>query len=314
MSKLISFLGWAAALGLMLVLFTYSTRDTSEEKQYIQTFHSKYAVYAVPVPQDINFADEIPPLHDPDVLERLDREMHVNTYWQSNSLLLFKRANRFFPVIETILKEEGVPEDFKYLALIESGLTNVVSPAGAAGFWQFLKSTGREYGLEITDEVDERYNLEKATRAACQYLKEAKTKFGTWTMAAASYNMGMNGLSKQLERQKATNYYDLLLNSETARYVFRILAMKAIFENPKNYGFNYREEDLYAPFTVNVIQVDSSVAHFADFAKGFGISYKTLKRYNPWLRQNYLHNRLGKTYKIHIPILAATTKLDSTKI
>lgn len=291
-------------VGLLFVLFTQGTRDENEDKQYVQAFQNGYNVYAVPIPADIAFAGEKPPLDDPDVLERLDREMHVNTYWQSNSLLMFKRANKYFPVIEPILKKNGIPDDFKYLALIESGLTNVVSPSGAVGFWQIMKTTGQEYGLEITSEVDERYHVQKATEAACKYLLDAKSRFGTWTMAAASYNMGMGGLEKQLERQEASSYYDVLLNSETARYVFRILAVKAIMEQPEMYGFHFREKDLYQPDQNRNIAIDSSVTNFAAFARKFNISYKTLKYYNPWLRQSYLTNKSGKTYKIAVPAMA----------
>ena len=299
--KWYSYIGWLGFLALIPLTFTQGTRDHEEDKQYQQTFQQSYGIYAIPIPKEINFAGEKPKFSDPDVVERLDREMHVNTYWQSNSLLMFKRANRYFPVIEPILKANGVPDDFKYLSLIESGFQNVVSPAGAVGFWQIMKGTGRDFGLEINTEVDERYHLEKATEAACKYLLEAKNKFGSWTLAAASYNMGMNGLQKQLDRQKAENYYDLLLNAETARYVFRILAVKAIMENPETYGFHFREKDLYQPIPVQEVEIDSAVAHFADFAAHFNISYKTLKYHNPWLRQNYLKNANKKKYLIRIP-------------
>lgn len=299
--KWYSYIGWLGFLALISMVFTQGARDTEEDKQYQQSFQQSYGIYAIPIPTDIDFAEEKPNLTDPEVVERLDREIHVNTYWQSNSLLMFKRANRYFPTIEPILKEYGVPDDFKYLALIESGFQNIVSPAGAVGFWQIMKGTGKDYGLEITAEVDERYHLQKATEAACKYLLEAKKKFGSWTLAAASYNMGMNGLSKQLDRQKATNYYDLLLNAETARYVFRILAVKAIMESPETYGFHIREKDLYQPIPVRAVEIDSAVTHFADFAAQFNISYKTLKYHNPWLRQNYLKNSARKKYVILIP-------------
>lgn len=299
--KWYSYIGWFGFLALISMVFTQGTRDIEEDKQYQQSFQQSYGIYAIPIPENINFAGEKPNLTDPEVVERLDREMHVNTYWQSNSLLMFKRANRYFPIVEPILKEYGVPDDFKYLSLIESGFQNVVSPAGAVGFWQIMKGTGKDYGLEITAEVDERYHLQKATEAACKYLLEAKEKFGSWTLTAASYNMGMNGLSKQLDRQKATNYYDLLLNAETARYVFRILAVKAIMESPETYGFHFREKDLYQPIPVRAVEIDSAVAHFADFAAHFNISYKTLKYHNPWLRQNYLKNSAHKKYVILIP-------------
>jgi membrane-bound lytic murein transglycosylase D len=300
--KAFGLVSWVGFLAAAVLLFTRGTRDENEDKQYVQAFQNSYGIYAVPIPVGISFAGEKPPLADPDVIERLDREIHVNTYWQSNSLLMFKRANRFFPVIEPILKANGVPDDFKYLALIESGLTNVVSPAGAVGIWQIMKGTGLDYGLEINNEVDERYHLEKATEAACKYLLDAKEKFGSWTLAAASYNMGMNGLEKQLERQKATNYYNILLNAETARYVFRILAVKAILENPGEYGFHFREKDLYQPIPTQTVFIDTAVGHFADWAANYDMSYKTLKYHNPWLRQNYLHNKTGKRYGISVPV------------
>ena len=299
--KWINNTGWIGFVAMLVLLFTQGTRDENEDKQYVQAFHNSYGIYAVPIPTDINLAGEKPPLNDPDVLERLDREMHVNTYWQSNSLLMFKRASRYFPEIEPILEKYGVPDDFKYLALIESGLTNVVSPSGAVGFWQIMKGTGEDYGLEINSEIDERYNVEKSTEAACKYLLDAKAKFGNWTLAAASYNMGMNGLEKQLERQEATGYYDILLNSETARYVFRIMAVKAIMEDPGQYGFHFREKDLYEPLATKTIVVDSAVSNFAAFARQFNISYKTLKYHNPWLRQSYITNKARTPYQIKIP-------------
>lgn len=302
--KWINSTGWIGFLATLVLLFTQGTRDENEDKQYAQAFQNSYGIYAVPIPKHIHFAGEKPPLHDPDVYERLDREIHVNTYWQSNSLLMFKRANRYFPVIEPILKKHGVPDDFKYLALIESGLTHAVSPSGAVGFWQIMKTTGQEYGLEINNEVDERYHLEKATAAACAYLLEAKEKFGSWTLAAASYNMGMSGLQKQLDRQEATSYYEVYLNRETERYVFRIMALKAIMEDPGMYGFHFRDKDLYRPHSTKTVVIDSSVTNFAAFARSFQISYKTLKYYNPWLRQSYLINKSGKAYELAIPVQA----------
>ncbi len=253
------------------------------------------------MPDNLEFAGENVPLEDPDVYERMDRELLVNTYWQSNALLLMKRANKYFPVIEPILKEEGIPDDFKYLAVIESGLTQAVSPARAVGFWQILEGTGKEYGLEINDNVDERYNIEKSTRVAADYLKKAKERFGSWTLAAASYNAGQYGVDKQLDRQKVKDYYDLLLGEETGRYVFRILALKEIMNNPKKYGFNYTENDLYKHIPVKKVKVDTVVKNFPDFADKFGINYKILKIHNPWLRDDHLKNASRKTYFIDIP-------------
>ena len=263
-------------------------------------FLNHYKVYALPIPDSLMLVDEPVPVKQKDVRERIDRELLVNTYWQSNALLLLKRKHKFFPVIEPILKREGVPDDFKYLAVAESGLQNVTSPSGAKGFWQIMKKTAKELGLEVNDEVDERYNLEKATVAACQYLKKANQKYGSWTLAAASYNAGMNKVSNELQRQKADNYYDLLLNDETARYVPRIIALKYILEHPKDFGFIYSEEDLYTPYKYYEVAVDSSVTDWADFSKKFKMSYKELKLLNPWLRDQKLTNKQGKTYYIKI--------------
>ena len=263
-------------------------------------FLNHYKVYALPIPDSLMLVDEPVPVKQKDVRERIDRELLVNTYWQSNALLLLKRKHKFFPVIEPILKREGVPDDFKYLAVAESGLQNVTSPSGAKGFWQIMKKTAKELGLEVNNEVDERYNLEKATVAACQYLKKAKQKYGSWTLAAASYNAGMNKVSNELQRQKADNYYDLLLNDETARYVPRIIALKYILEHPKDFGFIYSDEDLYTPYKYYEVAVDSSVTDWADFSKKFKMSYKELKLLNPWLRDQKLTNKQGKTYYIKI--------------
>lgn len=260
-----------------------------------------YRIEALPMPEDLDFAGEGVPLEDPDVYERMDRELLVNTYWQSNALLLMKRANKYFPLIEKVLKEEGVPEDFKYLAVIESGLTQAVSPARAIGFWQIMEGTGKDYGLEINDNVDERYHIEKSTRVASDYLKKAKERFGSWTLAAASYNAGQYGVDKQLERQKVSDYYGLLLGEETGRYVFRILALKEIMNHPEKYGFNFDEEDLYQPIPVKKVKVDTVVKDFPDFAEKFGINYKILKVHNPWLRDDHLKNASRKTYYIDIP-------------
>ncbi len=202
-------------------------------------------VFALDIAENYSFAGETVTLDEHDLRERMDKELLVNTYWQSNTMLMIKRSNKYFPTIERILKEEGVPDDFKYLAVIESGLENVNSPAGAKGFWQIMKTTGREMGLEVNSNVDERYHIENATRVACTYLKKAKKKLGSWTLAAASYNRGISGINRLLEKQQAETYYDLLLNSETRRYVFRILAMKEILSNPTRYGFVFEVQDLY---------------------------------------------------------------------
>jgi membrane-bound lytic murein transglycosylase D len=255
----------------------------------------------VKLPDEIDFAGEPMPLKIADVKERFDRELLVNTYWHSNSFQLFKNAYRYFPVIEKILKEEGVPDDFKYLALAESGLKNVVSPSNAVGVWQFLEETGKFYGLEVNSNVDERYHLEKSTYAACKYLKQAKEQFGSWTLAAASYNIGQARLKRIVEEQKMSSYYDLYLNDETARYVFRITALKELCSNPKKYSFYFTEDDLYDPLKYNVVKVDTSITNLVDFALQNNANYKTLKILNPWLRQPKLENKTRKVYEIKIP-------------
>lgn len=271
---------------------------TKVEQQSSQTLR----VEALDIPNVMTFAGEKVPLQDTDVRERLDREIHVNTYWHSNMLLMIKKANRFFSEIEPLLKKYNLPDDFKYLAVAESGLDNVTSHAGASGFWQFMKATGKEYGLEINNYVDERYNLELATKVAAQYLMNSKELFGSWTNAAAAYNAGNAGITKQMKRQDATDYYSLLLNSETGRYVFRILAFKEILSNPEKYGFYVDQQDLYQVIPTKTIIIDTPVEDFAKFAKQQGINYKILKIHNPWLRDTYLKNASGKAYSIKIPI------------
>ncbi len=202
-----------------------------------------YAIFAVKLPEKVDFAGEPVPISQLDVLENLDREVLVNTYWQSQTLLFIKRANRYFPIIEEILKKYNVPDDFKYLPVAESGLTNIVSPANAVGFWQLLEGTGKEYGLEINSEMDERYSLEKSTETACKYIIESYKKYGSWTMAAASYNAGRRGMDRQIERQKEKDYYDLLLNEETSRYIFRIISYKLILSDPSSLWLSCWEKD-----------------------------------------------------------------------
>ncbi len=275
-----------------------STNDTFSDGNHMKN----YNIYALQTPISVNFAGEEAPLERWYVKERLDRELLVNTYWQSNMLLLIKRSNRFFPMIERILNEEQVPNDLKYIAVTESGLIpTAVSPARASGLWQFMKGTGKEYGLEINKEVDERYHIEKATRAACKYLKTAKDSLGNWTLAAAAYNAGRRGIKKQMKRQDASNYYDLLLNEETGRYVYRILALKTILENPQKYGFKFRQSDLYEEIPTKKIKVTGSINDLASWAKQRGINYPILKEFNPWLRDNVLKNKYKKIYYIKVP-------------
>lgn len=254
----------------------------------------------ISVTGELFFAGEQVPLQDPEVRERLERELQLNSYWHSNTLMSMKLANRYFPDLEKILAENNVPTDFKYLALIESGFRNDASPSGAVGFWQFLKETAKGYGLEVNDEVDERYNYEKSTVAACKYLTEAKASFGSWTTAAASYNMGMNGMASRINDQKTNYYYDMYFNPETSRYIFRMLAMKIIFSNPKRAGFDVRDEELYQPYKYTAVQLDSSIRNIADFAAGYNLKYKHIKMLNPWLRNAKLTNKERRTYSVKI--------------
>ncbi|MBT5289245.1 MAG: lytic transglycosylase domain-containing protein [Flavobacterium sp.] len=261
-----------------------------------------YTIKALKIPDELTFAGEKVPTELYDIKERMDRELLVNTYWQSNGLLLIKRAHKYFPIIEPMLKKYGIPDDFKYLAVAESGLENNSSSAGAAGFWHFLKSSAKEYGLEVNQNVDERYNLEKATKVAADYLKKSKKRFGTWTLAAAAYNAGNTRIARNLKKQQVTDYYDLLLNSETSRYVLRIVALKEVLSYPKKYGFEFEKEDLYTSPATRTVKVDTVITNIASFAKGFNTNYKELKLHNAWLRENKLNNKSRKLYKITIPI------------
>ncbi len=288
-------------IGILLVFFGFTAVHPERNNAFNNKEEDSSKVYALKLPETLDFSGEPAPLSAPDIRERLDKELLVNTYWQSNMMLLLKRAHKWFPTLEAILEEEGVPEDFKYLAVIESGLENVRSPKGAKGFWQLMPGTAKEYGLELNSNVDERYHIEKATRVACKYLLKAKKRFGSWTLAAASYNRGIYGTHKLLGKQLVENYYDLLLNKETSRYVFRILAVKEIMSHPQRYGFVFEESDLYKPIPVKKIGWDVPITNIAEFARERGINYKLLKIHNPWLIQNHLNNNSRKYYEISIP-------------
>ena len=304
-------LGFAAAVPLILFMSAISgSNSASAVLPDDDKFPQGYKIVSPPIPDQLNFAGEKVPLDNFEVKERMDREFIVNTYYHSFTIISMKRANRYFPVIEPILKEHGIPDDFKYVSVIESGLSNAISPAGAVGFWQFMEAAGKKYGLEINDEVDQRYDLKKSTEAACLYIKDAYDEFGSWTMAAASFNMGTNGIEKQMARQKTNNYYNLVLGDETSRYVARIIAMKAILQNPENYGFAIDEDDLYPELPTYEITVSSSINDLADFAIEKGVNYKILKMYNPWLRDNALTNKAGKTYTIELPVKGSIKVID----
>jgi membrane-bound lytic murein transglycosylase D len=255
-----------------------------------------------PFPEKLSFAGEEVPLRNFDVKENLDRELMVNSFFHSQTLRYLKLAPRYFTIIEPILKQDSVPDDFKYLALAESGFdARIVSPSGAAGIWQFMKQTGRENGLEINDEVDERFNIEKATHAACKFLKESYRKYGNWTLVAASYNTGRGNIDRFTDKQKQDSYYDLYLVEETNRYVYRILALKLILETPEKYGFFVAENEKYPVIPFDTVEIKGAVADLAAFAQKQGINYKLLKMFNPWLREAYLKNPAGKTYQVKIP-------------
>ena len=276
------------------------TKNEAPGIRWINAIDSNHLSYPIHVEGELYFAGERVPLEDPDVKERLDRELLINANWHSNTLLFMKMANRYFPDIEKTLADSGVPTDFKYLALIESGFRLEPSPAGAVGFWQIVKGTAKKYDLLVNDEVDERYNVEKSTSAACVYLKDAKERLGTWTLAAASYNMGLAGAMQRAKEQKMDNYYDMYFNPETSRYVFRMLALKIIFSNPKKAGYVMQPDELYTPYKYRVVSVDTSIASIADFAAQFGLKYKHIKILNPWLRDAHLTNKEHRKYEIKI--------------
>ena len=292
-------LGFTLAVGIFFLFSSiYFVQNKSKETGPDEGFQK---IFSPPIPEKLDFAGENVPVENFEVFERIDREFLVNTYWHSFTILAIKRANRWFPIIEPILKRNNIPEDFKYVAVIESGLYNTVSSSGATGFWQIMESVGKKYGLEINDEVDERYNVEKSTDAACSYLKESYSIFKNWTLAAASYNMGMSGVEKQLERQKTNNYYNLVLNEETSRYMARIITLKEILKDPKKYGFYLSPNELYKPLKSYNVEVTDNISNIADFAVKYAINYKTIKLYNPWLRENALANKNHKIYAIKLP-------------
>jgi len=299
-NKFLNFLfGFLTASALLYIggVLSFKANPDEDEKDFPQGYH----IISPAVPDDLFFCGERVPTENIEVKERIDRELVVNTYFHSATILAMKRANRWFPVIEPILKANNIPDDFKYLAVIESGLMNVVSPAGATGFWQFMEAPAEKYGLEVDDEVDERYNVEKSTEAACKYLQDAYNQFGSWTMAGAAFNMGFNGVQNQIDRQKSKNYYNLVLNDETSRYIARIIATEEIFLHPNRYGYDIKPEDLYPPLKYYTVELSSPVSDFADYAANYGINYKTLKYFNPWLRDNNLTNKNKKTYILKMP-------------
>ncbi len=279
--------------------------DEKELEESADAQGSWMPAVSLEVPKTMSFAGEEVPLQIPDVYERFDRELHINSYMHNSTIFIMKRAARWMPQIEPILKQNGIPDDFKYMAMIESALLNDVSPRGAVGFWQIMEPAGKELGLEINKQVDERYNPLKATEAACKYLKKAHDKFDSWTLAAASYDRGLTGLNKALENQQVKSYYDLFLNDETSRYIFRLLALKEIMEHPQKYGFNISEKHKYQQEPLRYVEVTDDVSDLVKFSIAQGSSYKHLKRFNPWLRDEKLNVKKGKTYQIAFPAASA---------
>lgn len=287
---------------ILFILFTHSKPEAvaRERGSHPQTPQG-YSVACFSIPDSVSFAGELVPLEHTDVRESLERELYSVAFFHSQTIQNIKRSGRYFPTIDSILAKNNIPLDFRYLAVAESNLDNLTSPAGAQGIWQFMKTTATRYELEVTEEVDERYNLLKATEAACRYLSNSYKKYKNWAMVAAAYNCGEGNLNEVVEYQKQTSYYDLLLNPETARYVYRIVAIKLIFENPQQYGFHIGPEDLYEPYAVKPVTVDTSITNLAAFAISQGTNYKIIKTLNPWLRAKTLTNKTKKQYTILLP-------------
>ena len=293
---------------------THDGKDTEDEKHKNQNTQTLISNTPPRVPQSAMFAGENIDLTPQDRRERMDREMLSFCYSHINTMLQIKRANRLFPIVEPILKECGIPDDFKYLMIIEcNGDVEARSSAGAAGPWQFLERTGREYGLEVSGEVDERYNLEKATRAACRYLHASYEEYGDWLTVAASYNTGRANVTKRINAQKENKAIDLVLLPETSRYIFRLMAIKEIFNNPQSYGFILRASDLYPIIpTAEEFTVEGAVTSWADIAKKHGLTYLQLHEANPWIRSTSMLNKAGKRYKVKVPDTEAL-KYDPSK-
>jgi membrane-bound lytic murein transglycosylase D len=296
------------AFGLVLVCLAISVFIINESfRSFTRTFEAgspgDSALYNKPykLPENVSFAGERMPLNNFDTRESLDREILTSAYRHSSTIMIIKRANRYLPVIEKILKANDIPDDFKYLVAAESEYSNMISPAGATGFWQIMPETGKEAGMEINNVVDERYHIEKSTQFACSFFRKSYEKYGNWTLAAASYNGGRAAIDEQISIQKENNYYDLLLAEETARYIFRAVAYKLVISDPQIYGFNLDKDDLYPELDYYEVKVDTAISDFSAFAKSYGTNYKMLKFLNPWLRKPYFTPKPTKEYLIKIP-------------
>jgi len=285
---------------ILSVVFGFKGFGINSRTEHNQ-FDTIYSIQSFKLPENVTFAGEKMPLENFDTRESLEREILTSAYRHSSTIMIIKRANRYLPVIEKILKENNIPDDFKYLVAAESEYSNMISPAGATGFWQIMPETGREAGMEINNVVDERYNIEKSTQFACSFFKKSFEKYGNWTLAAASYNGGRAALDEQISIQKENNYYDLLLAEETARYIFRAVAYKIVISDPQSYGFNIGKSDLYPELNYYEVKIDTAISDFSAFAKSYGTNYKMLKFLNPWLRKPYLTPKPNKEYFIKIP-------------
>jgi len=290
-------------LGLIGLTLLIQCNSKNETMPFNDDFDKTSFYYTSPeIPKELSFAGEIIPLERHDLREMLDLEFHKNAYWHSNTLLMIKRSKKYFPIIEPILKEEQIPDDFKYLAAIESNLDlTITSPAKAKGLWQFMEETGRDQGLEINEFIDERSHIEKSTRAACKYLKILKNSTQSWSLAALSYNAGYQNIKKCIDSQKVDKFYDLKIFDETDRYLFRLLAVKSILQQPEKYQFKVAESDYYYFPKMEEFIVNTPVDNWANWANSKGNSYQTLRYYNPWINSLKLQNSMGKTYKINLP-------------
>lgn len=295
-------IGLTMGAGLIgLIAFNTINKD-DEAVEVKRDGRLQYKWYAPELPSKASFAGEPVPLDRWEVKERYDRELLVNYYMHGTMMYILKLSHRQFPIIEKELKAFGIPDDFKYLCVAESNLQNLTSRAGAQGYWQFMNDTAPAYGLEVSKEVDERYNLKLATRAACKYFLQAYKKFGSWTAAAASYNCGMGGYNSQVTFQGSDDYYDIALPEETNRYIFRILAFKNLIGNASSWGYILAPQDEYKPLKTRVLKVDTAIANLATFATANGSTYKILKVMNPWLHARNLPAKSGKTYEIELPL------------
>ena len=282
-------------ISIAALIFVINQSFKTNPASSVENFSGDSIFYNKPykIPDNVSFAGEKMPLDNFDTRESLDREILTSAYRHSSTIMIIKRANRYLPVIENILKNNNIPDDFKYLVAAESEYSNIISPAGATGFWQIMPETGKEEGMEINNIVDERYNLEKSTQFACDFFRKSYQKYGNWTLTAASYNGGRAALDEQIKIQKQNNYYDLLLAEETARYIFRAVAYKLVITDPEAFGFTLDKSDLYPVLNYYEVKVDTAVTDFSVFAKQMGTNYKMLKFLNPWLRKPYLTPKPG---------------------